>query len=95
MTTKEINHEELAQLDEMLSQVEPDHIPSEYVEGARVTTSKGFSRIIDTDELEELMQDELTLEAMDIVEVRLILNMGDIKRAIQSYADEILSSIPR
>jgi hypothetical protein len=92
MTTTELNHEEL---DEILREVEPDHIPAEFIQGARITTAQGRTRVIDSEELEEIMSDESSLESLGIIEVRVILDMVGIKRSILEYSEQILNSIPK
>ena len=80
-------------LDRILRELEPDHIPAEYVTGARLTDFEGKSRQITTDELDEIMADDESLDDMGIAEIRLILDLESVKQTVMRYSTTILSSL--
>ena len=80
-------------LDRILDNLEPDHIPSEFVRAARVTDLEGESQIITVAELEEIMMGDDSLEDMGIVDVRLILDLEEIKRTVRKYSEMVLVSV--
>lgn len=89
MATKEVED-----LDRILSEIEPAYIPDEFVTAARVTETDGTSYIITKSELDDIMEDEGSLEDQGISEVRFIVNLEMIRSSIQEYTGIILNSIP-
>ena len=80
-------------LDRILAEIEPDHVPAEFVSAACVTDMDGEVYIISREELEEILSGELSLEDQGIDEIGLILNLPEIKETIQHYAEIILKDI--
>lgn len=81
-------------LDRIISEIEPDHIPAEFVSAARITDLDGDTYIVTAEELEDIMMDEASLEEQGIKNIGLILDVESIKAAINEYSEIILSSIP-
>lgn len=80
-------------LDRILSEIDPDHVPAEFVQGACITDSEDEVHVISREELEEIMLDEATLEDQGISEIGLILNLQEVKETIRHYAEIILKDI--
>jgi hypothetical protein len=80
-------------LDKILAEIEPDHVPSEFVSAACVTDLDDDVRIITREELEEIMMDEASLEDQGISEIGLILNLAEVKDCIRHFSEIILKDI--
>lgn len=83
------DHEDL---DRILRELEPDHIPAEFVSGARVTDTSGDVYVISRDELDDIMDCDESLDEQGIAEIRLILDFEEVKVTIRKYSAIILSS---
>lgn len=80
-------------LDKILSEIEPDHVPAEFVSAACVTDLEDEVYIISREELEEIMLDDDSLEEQGIAEIGLILNLAEVKETIRNFAEIILKDI--
>lgn len=80
-------------LDKILSEIDPYHVPAEFVQGACITDSEDEVSVITREELEEIMLSEESLEDQGICEIGLILNRQEIKATIRHYAEIILKDI--
>lgn len=80
-------------LDRILEEIDPDHIPVEFVEGACITDDEDSTYVVSKEELEEIMLDDATLEEQGISEVALIINVPVVKATIRHYAEIILKDI--
>lgn len=80
-------------LDKILSEIEPDHVPAEFVTGACVTDLEDEVYVISREELEEIMLDDDSLEDQGIAEIGLILNLAEVKETIRNFAEIILKDI--
>lgn len=80
-------------LDRILDDLEPDHIPVEFVAGAKVTDSDGDTYTVSTEELEDIMMDEESLDDQGIALIQLILDLEQVKASIMLYSRIILSSV--
>ena len=80
-------------LDKILAEIEPDHIPAEFISSACVTDLDDEVFIITREELEEIMGSDATLEEQGIAEIGFILNISEIKDTIRHYAEIILKDI--
>lgn len=80
-------------LDKILSEIEPDTVPAEFVSAACVTDLEDEVYIISREELEEIMLDEDSLEEQGIAEIGLILNLAEVKETIRNFAEIILKDI--
>ena len=80
-------------LDRILAEIEPDHVPAEFVEGACITDDEDDTYVISKEELEEIMLDEASLEEQGISEIGLILNLQEVKATIRHYSEIILKDI--
>lgn len=89
MATKEFEDT----LDRILAEIEPDHIPPEFVEGACITDDDDDTYVISKEELEDIMLDEASLEEQGICEIGLILNIKEVKETIRHYSEIILKDI--
>lgn len=85
--------EESDELDRILSEIDPDHVPSEFVTAACITDADEQTYYISKEELEEIMLDEASLEEQGIVEVGLILNLIEIKETIKHLSEIILKDV--
>jgi hypothetical protein len=81
-------------LDRILTEIDPMNIPQEFISGACVTDFDDKTHIISCEELEDIMEDDSTLEELGIAEIGFILNVQDIKDTIIKYSDLILKGIP-
>jgi hypothetical protein len=84
---------EFEDLDKILAEIEPDHVPEEFVSGACVTDLEGETYIISREELNEIMMDDESLEDQGIDEIGLILNLAEVKETIRHFAEIILKDI--
>jgi len=84
---------EFEDLDKILAEIEPDHVPAEFVSGACVTDLDGEVYMISREELEDIMADEDSLEDQGIDEIGLILNLAEVKETILHFAGIILKDI--
>lgn len=80
-------------LDRILAEIDPEHVPVEFVEGACVTDDEEETYIISKEELEEIMLDEASLAEQGISELGLILNLPEVKATIRHYSEIILKDI--
>jgi hypothetical protein len=80
-------------LDRILSEIEPDHVPAEFVQGACVTDLDDEVYVVSREELEEIMLDEDSLEDQGIREIGLILNLASVKETILHFSEIILKDI--
>ena len=80
-------------LDRILGELEPEHIPTEFVAGAKVTNSEGATYTISTQELEDIMLDEESLTDQGIALIRLILDLDQVKESIILNSEKMLSSV--
>ena len=80
-------------LDKILSEIEPDHVPAEFVSAACITDLDDEVYIISREELEEIMADEESLEDQGIAEIGLILNFAEVKDTIRHFAEIILKEV--
>lgn len=80
-------------LDKILAEIEPDHVPAEFVSAACVTDFDDETRIITREELEDIMMDEASLEDQGISEIGLILNLAEVKDTIRHFSEIILKDI--
>jgi len=80
-------------LDKILSEIEPDHVPAEFVSAACVTDFEDEVHIISREELEEIMQDDDSLEDQGIAEIGLILDLSEVKETIRHFSEIILKDI--
>lgn len=80
-------------LDRILAEIEPDHVPAEFVEGACITDDEDDTYVVSKEELEDIMLDDATLEEQGISEIGLILNLQEVKATIRHYAEIILKDI--
>lgn len=80
-------------LDKILAEIEPDHVPSEFVEGACITDEDDDTYVVTREELEEIMVDDASLEEQGISEISLILNLSEVKATILHYSEIILKDI--
>lgn len=85
--------EENDDLDRIISSIDPDHVPSEFVTAACITDRDEQTYYITREELEDIMLDEASLEEQGIVEVGLILNLSEIKETISHISEIILKDI--
>lgn len=79
-------------LDDIISQLEPENVPSEYIIMAKVTDYAGAERIIRGPELDRIMQNP---DSHQIVEVRVILNVKKLRRAIIDEVNDIYEEVNR
>lgn len=84
---------ELDELDKILSQIDPEFFPSEFVKGACYTDTDGEIHFISADEYEDILDCEDSLEEQGIDDIDLIVNIELIKEAITHYAELILKNI--
>jgi hypothetical protein len=80
-------------LDTILREIEPDHVPAEFVSAACVTSLEDEVYMITNEELEKIMMDEDTLEEQGIAEIGLILNLAEVKETIHHFCEIILKDI--
>lgn len=80
-------------LDRILADIEPDHVPAEFVSAACITDLDDEVYIITREELEEIWLAEETLEEQGIAEIGLILNLTEVKETIRFYSEIILKDI--
>lgn len=80
-------------IDRILAELEPEHVPAEFVQGACITDSDDEVYVISREELEEIMLDEASLEEQGISEIGLILNLQEVKKTIQHFSEIILKDI--
>jgi hypothetical protein len=73
-------------LDEIISQIDTEEIPSEFILLAKVRTVLGEEHIVYGAELEQMMQDK----SDQIADVRVILDVKKIRQAVMTRANEIL-----
>jgi hypothetical protein len=84
---------EFEDLDKILAEIEPDHIPAEFVQAACVTDLEDETYIITREELEEIMAADESLEDQGIHEIGLILNLAEVKETIMHFSEIILKDI--
>ena len=80
-------------LDKILSEIEPEHVPAEFVSAACVTDLEDEVYIISREELEDIMVDDESLEDQGIAEIGLILNLSEVKDTIRNFSEIILKDI--
>jgi hypothetical protein len=80
-------------LDKILSEIEPYHVPAEFVSAACVTDFDDEVHIITREELEEIMSDDDSFEDQGIAEIGLILNLSEVKETIRHFSEIILKDI--
>lgn len=80
-------------LDKILSEIEPDHVPAEFVSAACVTSLDDEVYMISREELEEIMLDDDSLEEQGIAEIGLILDLAEVKETILHFSEIILKDI--
>lgn len=80
-------------LDKILSEIEPEHVPAEFVSAACVTDLEDEVYIISREELEDIMLDDESLEDQGIAEIGLILNLSEVKDTIRNFSEIILKDI--
>lgn len=74
-------------LDEIINQLDPEMIPTEFIVMAKVRTYDGMESIITGDELEAFMTDR----ADDVADVRVILNIRGIRTQILEITEDIFN----
>lgn len=80
-------------LDRILSEIDTDHIPAEFVEAACITDEDDDVYVVTSEELEEIMDSPESLEEQGITEISLILNFNQVKETILHYSEIILKDI--
>lgn len=75
-------------LDEIISQIDTERIPAEFILLAKVRTVLGEEQIIDGKDLEQMMNDKPD----QIADVRVILDVKKIRHAVLSQANEVLEA---
>lgn len=88
MTTPEYEN-----LEKILREIEPDHVPSEFISAARITDNKNRTYFVTRDEIEEIMLDDASLEDQGITSIQFILDLNEIKDTIIEYSEFILKDI--
>lgn len=81
-------------LDQLISELEPDHVPEEFVSYAKVTNHSGDVSILTNDEFLDLISDPENLEENDVLDIQLILDLDSVKEAIEFYSEIILNGVP-
>jgi hypothetical protein len=74
-------------LDEIISQLDTEEIPAEFILLAKVRTVLGEELIINGSDLEQMMEDKPD----QIADVRVILDVKKIRQAIVTKTNEILN----
>jgi hypothetical protein len=80
-------------IDRLLVELDPQHIPEEFVTAARVTYEDEEVKVLTPDELEEIMFSGESLRDQGILDVRLMLDLNLIKETIWELSEIILSSV--
>lgn len=73
-------------LDEIISQLTPEEVPTEFIVIAKVTTMTGEENFLTGEELEIIMENP---EQYGIAETRIILDVHRIRKAIIDEVDEL------
>lgn len=81
------------QIDRILAELEPEHVPVEFIQGACITDCEDEVFVITKEELEEIMLDEDSLEEQGISEIGLILDVQEVRKAIKHFSEIILKDI--
>jgi hypothetical protein len=76
-------------LDEIISQLDPEEVPTEFIVMAKVVTLDGEERFITGPELEVIMENP---EKYNIAEARVVLDVNKIRNAILTQVDDIFES---
>jgi len=83
-----------SELDKIMGEIDAICIPFEFVTGARVISLDGDSFTVSNEELSEIMENEMSLDEMNISNVNLIVNMEEVKNTIEEMSEIILQNIP-
>lgn len=79
-------------LDELIRNLDPEDVPTEYIVMAKVTDFQGVERIVKGDELDQVLHNP---ELHQIQEVRVIYNVRKMRRAIIAEIDGIYDEVNR
>jgi hypothetical protein len=78
-------------IDEIISSLDPESVPPEYIILAKVYTQWGEELILTAQELEDL----LDTKPESIVNIKIILDVRKIRRVINQMTDELLQAARR
>ena len=76
-------------LDDIISRLDPEEIPAEYIVMAKVTDYEGNEKIIKGAELEEFMKQPY----QDAQEVRVVLDVRKIRKAIIAEVNAVYDEV--
>jgi hypothetical protein len=79
-------------LDDIISHLDPEDVPVEFIVMAQVTDFNGVEKIIKGDALEELLMNP---EMHQIAELRVILNVRKIRKAIMEEVNAVYDEANR
>jgi hypothetical protein len=77
-------------LDEIISQLDPEEVPTEFVAMAKIVTLDGAEKFITGAELEVIMANP---EKYSVIEARVILDVQKIRQAIIETVEKILETV--
>lgn len=79
-------------LDDIISHLEPEDVPVEYIVMAKVTDFDGTERIIRGNELEAMIKSP---HLYKIAEARVVLNVRKIRKAIMAEVNGVYDEVNR
>jgi hypothetical protein len=79
-------------LDDLISRLEPEDVPVEYIVMARITDFQGRERVVRGAELEDFIQNP---ELHQIAEARVILNVKKMRKAILGEVNYVYDEVNR
>jgi hypothetical protein len=77
-------------LDEIISQIDPEEVPLEFIVMAKITTFDGEEKIITGSELEVMMENP---DQHNVLEARVILDIRKIRQTIQKETAKIFKAV--
>lgn len=79
-------------LDDIISRLDPEDVPIEFIVMAQITDFQGVEKIIKGDELEQVLMNP---ELYQIAELRVILNVRKIRKAIMEEVNAVYDEANR
>lgn len=79
-------------LDDIISKIDPEDVPVEYIVAAKITDFSGVERILKGDDLANVMRNP---DQYEIAEARVILNVKKIRKAIINEVNYLYDEVNR
>lgn len=86
-------HNNSEDLDRILDEMDVNHVPAEFVKSARIVYAEGETVTITPEKLEDIMNDDNSLEELGISNIGLVLDLEVMKSTIRKYSEIILRDI--